>query len=266
MAGTLEDRRAALEENLHALGRVAVAFSGGVDSAVLLAEARRVLGEGAVAVIADSPSLPRAELTRAREEAAALGARLVEVSTDELSDPRYRANAGDRCYWCKEALFRAMELVAEREGIAHLAFGEITDDAGDDRPGARSASERGVRAPLAEAGLSKSDVRALAREHGLAAADVPSSACLASRIPVGTTVTAERLARVEEAERRVRALGFRRLRVRDRGTCARLEVGEDELSRAEALRGDLTGAITAAGFVLDELAAYRDPAAAEVET
>ncbi|MCZ6597668.1 MAG: ATP-dependent sacrificial sulfur transferase LarE [Planctomycetota bacterium] len=252
-------RLARLERLLAALDGVAVAFSGGVDSAVLLHAARRALGERAVGVIADSPSLPRKELAEARAVAARIGARLEVVATDELSDPRYRANRGDRCYFCKQALFRALEVVARRHDLRTMAFGEITDDLRDDRPGARAARELGVRAPLREAGMGKQDVRRYAREHDLGLAEKPAAACLASRIPVGTPVTAARLGRVEEAEEAVRGLGFRVLRVRDHGAAARLEVGSSEVERARSLRAELAAVLAPNGFETVEIAAYRAP-------
>ena len=193
--------------------------------------------------------------------AEAIGAPLVVVHTSELEDERYRANRGDRCYWCKHALFERMTAWAAGAGHPVLAFGEIADDALDVRPGGRAARERGVRAPLAEAGWTKLDVRDYARRAGLSVAEKPASACLASRVPVGTRVTAERLARVERAEEAVRALGFRVLRVRDRGEQCRLELGEDELIRAAALREELERALGGAGFGLGELAAYASPVA-----
>lgn len=250
-----------LERRIAALGDLVVAFSGGVDSAVLLHAAHAVLGERAVALIADSPSLARAELEDARAFARALGVRLVEVRTDELADPRYRRNAGDRCYFCKSALFDAMTGWARAQGFGHLAFGEITDDALDDRPGARAAREAGVVAPLRDAGLSKADVRRYAREHGLSVWDKPQMACLASRLPVGTAVTRERLARVERAEAALRELGLRQLRVRDRGAAARVEVGADEWAFAEARREAIGARLRGASFETFELAVYRRPVA-----
>ena len=250
----------ALDARLRQLGRVAVAVSGGVDSSVLLHAAVRVLGtEDAVGVVADSASLARSELEAARRVARDVGARLVELRTDEGDDPRYQANVGDRCYFCKAALFRAMDAFAAREGFPWLAFGEITDDAADDRPGARAAREYGVTAPLAEAGWGKDQVRGYARAVGLEVADKPASACLASRIPVGTRVTPERLATVERAEEELRGLGLRQLRVRHLGERARVEVGSDELAAAQARRGDIEERLSALGFGSVDLDAYIPP-------
>ena len=262
MGGTFEQRCDDLGQSLKSLGRVAVAFSGGVDSAVLLHAAHRALGAEAVGIIADSPSLPRRELHEARDLAGQLGIELVEVSTAELSDPAYRANSGDRCYFCKSALFEVMTTWAREHGFQALAFGEITDDWGDDRPGARAAAEFRVHAPLSAAGLSKADVRQYAELHGLPVADKPSSACLASRIPVGTEVTRARLARVEAAEEALRSTGLRQLRVRDRGDRARVEVGAEELAGARANERELGALLAAEGFEGFELAAYRDPGGA----
>jgi uncharacterized protein len=251
---------ARLSAQLSALERVAVAFSGGVDSSVLLHAAHATLGDGAAGVIADSPSLPRRELAEARAVAAAIGARLEVIATDELDDARYRANAGDRCYFCKSALFRAMEPWARAHDFRALAFGEITDDLLDVRPGARAAAEFGVVAPLSSSGFSKNDVRRYAHDHGLFVADKPSSACLASRLPVGTHVTRERLWRVEQAEESLHALGLRQVRVRDHGDRARVEVGADELERARLCRVEIERALSAAGFFALDLAVYRTAA------
>lgn len=272
---TYAEKHAALLAELTALERVAIAFSGGVDSSVLLHAALAALGpaawavdgrdppagawRGAAGVIADSPSLPRRELAEARALAQAIGAPLLVVATDELDDPAYRANAGDRCYFCKSALFRAMTPWAEAHGFSALAFGEITDDLADHRPGARAAREFGVAHPLSTAGFGKDDVRRYARDAGLAVWDKPASACLASRLPVGTRVTRERLARVEAAEERLRELAFVQLRVRDHGERARVELGRAELPRARELEAEIARVLVPLGFGAVELAPYLSP-------
>lgn len=236
----------------------AVAFSGGVDSTVLLAAALECLGpDRTVALIADSPSLARRELAEAREQATALGAPLLVLQTGELSDPRYQANAGDRCFWCKEALFQAAEPVARARGFV-LCYGEHADDLQEDRPGARSAAARGVRAPLREAAWTKADVRAFARDRGLLVAEKVSSPCLASRLPVGVEVSREALSQVERLEESVRARGFQILRARHLGADAVvLELEEAELPRAATLEALLRADASLAGYAQFSLRAYR---------
>ena len=251
----------AAREHLARLSRVLVAFSGGVDSSVLLALARQELGAGALAAIADSPSLARSELECARRTAQHLGAELLVLATDELADPDYVANSGSRCYYCKRTLFECMQKAARELGIEHLAFGEIVDDLGEVRPGARAAREYSVHAPLREAGLTKLDVRALAREWGLEVADKPSSPCLASRLPMGTRVTTERLARVERAEGALKERGFSVLRVRDLGQSARVELGAGDFERGLLLAEEVGRRLARAGFEHHELARYAAPKA-----
>ena len=250
---TLDARLAALDSELAALPGVLVAFSGGVDSGVVLAAAVRALGAPrVVAATAVSPSLPATESAAAAEFVASLGVRHEQPRTDELSREGYRANAGDRCAFCKSELIDVLTPLAARLGIADVVTGTNADDlrAGF-RPGIRAAAERGAWAPLARAGMTKDDVRAAARRWGLPLADKPAAACLASRIAYGVPVSAERLARVENAEAGLRAalttagLPVRDLRVRDLGDVARVEVDAGLVSEVTA-RPDLLAAV--AGF------------------
>ncbi|MCA3007870.1 MAG: ATP-dependent sacrificial sulfur transferase LarE [Phycisphaerales bacterium] len=237
--------------DLAALPGAVVAFSGGVDSTALLAACVEALGGRVVAVTADSPSLPRAELAEAQALAQRLGARHVVLPTHELERAEYRANAGDRCYFCKKELF--VTVAARLAEIAPadwvVVYGAITDDLGDHRPGQRAAAEHGVRAPLVDAGMGKDDVRRYSRDRGLPTADKPSFACLSSRVPHGTPIDAAVLQRIELAEAALRAHGFRQFRVRHHGPVARIEVGPDEMARAFALREQLGQALQAAGYV-----------------
>src|SRR5918911_2102814 len=227
-----EAKLARLKDLLRALDGALVAFSGGVDSAFVLAVAREVLGARAVALTAHSPSVPQAERSDARALAQRLGARHVVVESREMDDPRYVANGTDRCYYCKSELYRLCEEVARREGLAAILDGFNADDRRDFRPGHRAAEERAVRSPLAEAGLTKAEVRAWSEALGLPTWDKPQMACLASRLPYGTAVTPERLAQGERAEERLRALGLRQLRVRHHGDIGRIEVAAEEMERA----------------------------------
>jgi uncharacterized protein len=257
----LDDKLRALRQRLAALRGAVVAFSGGVDSTALLHACREALGERVVAVTADSPSLPRAELAEAQALAQELGVRHVVLPTHELDRPGYRANAGDRCYHCKQELF--VTVSRQRAALAPadwaVVYGAIVDDLGDHRPGQRAAAEHGVLAPLVDAGMSKADVRAYSRRHGLRTADKPSFACLSSRVPYGTAIDRGVLARIEAAEDVLRAHGFRQFRVRHHDTVARLEVGADELGRAFELRERLGAAIRGVGyaFVALDVFGYR---------
>jgi uncharacterized protein len=245
-----QDRLAAMKASLGALDGALVAFSGGVDSTFVLAVAREVLGDRALALTAHSPSVPLAEREEARALARRLGARHVEVESHEGDDPRYAANPVDRCYYCKSELYRLCEEVARRERVAAVLDGFNADDRRDHRPGHRAAEERRVRSPLAEAGLVKDEVRAWSEAYGLPTWDKPQMACLASRLPYGTAVTPERLAQVERAEAGLRALGLRNLRVRWHGEIGRVEVAADELERAFQEREAVVRAVREAGFRL----------------
>ncbi len=224
------ERLAGLRRELEAMGRVVVAYSGGVDSSLLLRVAHEVLGERALGVIGRSDSVARRELELALEQAASFGARVEVVTTGELADPAFRSNPTDRCYHCKTELFRELAAVASREGGVVLD-GTIVDDLADWRPGRRAARERGVRSPLAELGFRKADVRAAAASLGLASRDKPASPCLASRIPYGTEITRENLGMVEGAEEVLRSVGLGELRVRHHGDVARIEVPLGDLPR-----------------------------------
>jgi len=224
----------------------AVAFSGGVDSALVAWYARQVLGRARVtAWIADSPSLTRADLAEARAFAAAHDLALEVVATAELEDPRYAANPVDRCYWCKGVLY---DTLRARAGGAWVCSGANADDRGDWRPGLRAGGERAVRSPLLECGLGKAVVRALARRHGLACADKPAAPCLSSRIPYGQAVTREKLARIEAGEAWLHRRGFPVCRVRHDGDTARVEVPADRLTDLHACAAELTPALCALGF------------------
>jgi pyridinium-3,5-biscarboxylic acid mononucleotide sulfurtransferase len=228
--------------------RVHVAFSGGADSAFLAYMALDTLGpERAVAVTAVSPSLPAVELADGRALTSAWGLRHVEVITDEMEQAAYRRNDGDRCFWCKDALMRAMAPLADEER-AVVALGVNLDDLGDHRPGQRAAADAGAVFPLVEAGFTKAMVREASRQLGLPTWDKPAAACLASRIPYGTAVSIEVLGRVERAERGLRSLGFAALRVRHYGDTARLEVPLDELPRVLDQRARVVSVVKGCGY------------------
>jgi uncharacterized protein len=230
-ATTLDEKLARMEEILRELGSVLVAYSGGIDSTLLLKVAHDTLGERAVGVISASESIPSDEVREALDVAAALGIPVIQTYTTELSDPNYASNPTNRCYFCKTALFDELEEVAKRQGIAQIVYGANMDDLGDHRPGAVAARERGVRAPLMEAGMTKDDIRAAALRLGVPNWDKPAMACLSSRVPYGTAIDAGVLEQIWRGERFLRDLGFRQLRVRHHGDIARIEVPLDDLSR-----------------------------------
>jgi uncharacterized protein len=231
----LEQKLAALRASLASMESVLVAYSGGTDSAYLAYVAHQVLGSRMLAVIADSASLPRAELAAALAFAQEHSIPVETLSTDELANPDYQRNDAQRCFHCKDELFTQMEALRSQRGFSHIAYGRNLDDDGDFRPGQRAAAMHHAVAPLAEAGLRKAEIRELARAAGLSLADKPASACLSSRIEYGRPVTAEALAQVEAAEVALHALGFTQLRVRHHGELARIELTRDELPRALSL-------------------------------
>jgi pyridinium-3,5-biscarboxylic acid mononucleotide sulfurtransferase len=258
----LEARKARALDVLRARNRVIVALSGGVDSAVLTTLAAEALGPDRVlAVTGVSDSLAEGETEDARSVCAILGVPHRTVQTREILRPEYVANAGDRCYHCRTELFEVLGAMARSLGYEAVAYGAIVEDGDDFRPGMAAAVEHGAIAPLLEAGLDKAGVRALAGEAGIPVRDKPASACLASRIPVGTAVTPERLRQVDRAESALRALGFGQLRVRHHGEVARLELDAEGVRRLadDGLRAEAAAAVRAAGFrfVAVDLEGYR---------
>jgi uncharacterized protein len=250
-----EEMLAGLERRITEMDGAVVAFSGGVDSSVVAAAAWRALRERAVAVTAVSPALATGELDQARAVAAAIGIAHRTVETAEMARAGYQLNGRDRCYHCKSELYDVLAALAGEDTV--VLSGANADDSGDWRPGLVAAAEHAVRSPLMEAGLGKAEVRAIARALGLPSADKPASPCLASRLPYGTPVTAEALARVDSAERELKQLGYRILRVRHLGELGRVELGADELLRADtpAGRREIKRAVAAAGYTRVEVAA-----------
>lgn len=244
-----------LAESLSALGRTLVAYSGGVDSAYLAWAAHRVLGGDMLAVIADSPSLARAHLRDATAFATEHGIPLEVIQTAEMERPEYVRNDAGRCFHCKDELFEVMDELARARGFRSVAYGVNVDDQGDFRPGQTAARRHGVVAPLLEAGLTKADIRELARQAGLRVWDKPASACLSSRIEYGRPVTSEALAAVEQGEEALRGLGFRQFRVRHHGEMVRIEIAREELARALNLEmfSEFTRIFKALGFTFVSL-------------
>ena len=247
---TTSEKQQLLQQSLSKLGRTLVAYSGGVDSAYLAYAAFRVLGDGMLAVIADSPSLARTHLRDAISFAEEQHIPLKVVKTAEMERPEYVRNDTQRCFHCKDELFSVMEQYAGQHGFTSIAYGVNVDDQGDFRPGQRAAKEHRVAAPLLEAGLTKADIRELCQRAGLRVWDKPASACLSSRIEYGRPVTAEALAMVEQGEDALRSLGFRQVRVRHHGDIARLEISRDELPRAltQEMFAEFTRVFKALGF------------------
>ena len=240
----------ALRARMRSLGRVLVAYSGGVDSAFLAWAAHRELGDNMLAVLADSPSLARAQMRDAIAFAEEHAIPLKVIQTGEVERADYRRNDAARCFHCKDELFTVMEEYRDKHGFDAIAYGVNVDDQGDYRPGQDAARRHGVAAPLLESGFTKKDVRQAAREAGLRLWDKPASACLSSRIEYGRPVTEEALSAVEQGEEALHALGFRQCRVRHHGSIARIEIAREELARAltEEMAAEFTRIFKALGF------------------
>lgn len=242
------------------MGSCVIGFSGGVDSTLLFAMAAKVLGNKALAVTATSKSYPERELNEARELAAQIGGRHLEIISEELDIPEFQSNPSNRCYYCKKELFGKLRKIADSEGLAYLLDGTNCDDAKDYRPGHKASNELSVKSPLAEAGFTKSEIRSLSRSMGIPNWDKPAFACLATRFPYGTAITPERVNQVAFAEESLRSLGFRTLRVRYHGTVARIELGTDEFDLAiGSMKNEVVRLVKAAGFlyVALDLQGYR---------
>ena len=249
-APNLAAKRSLLDEHLRSLGRTLVAYSGGVDSAFLAWAAHQALGSNMLAVIADSPSLARTQLADATAFAAEAGIPLEIIVTGELDRPEYARNDASRCFHCKDELFTTMEEFRSRRGFDAIAYGVNLDDQGDFRPGQQAAEQHHVAAPLRQAGLTKQDIRELARAAGLRIWDKPASACLSSRIEYGREVTREALSVVEQGEDALHALGFRQVRVRHHGDIVRIEIAREEMTRALSpeMAAEFTRIFKALGF------------------
>jgi uncharacterized protein len=264
----IEEKQQKLLANLSAMGRVIVAFSGGTDSAYLAWAANRALGGDAVAITADSASLPESHKRDAEAFVERFGIVHEYVETHEFDNPAYVQNGPDRCFHCKDELFTRLEAVGRERGYQHIIYGVNVDDLGDYRPGQGAAAQHKVAAPLADAGLTKAEIRELSRLAGLPTWDRPASACLSSRIPYGTPVTIENVKTVETGEEEIKALGFRQFRVRFHGEVVRIEIARDEMERALTMEMALrfTNIFKALGFkyVALDLEGYRQGSLNEV--
>ena len=260
----MNEKLAQLQAQLRAHAPLLIAYSGGVDSACLLAEAHETLGAQALGVIADSPSLPRQALADALALAEKIGASVEVIRTDEFANPEYTANPVNRCYFCKAELFTKLDALAAARGFRAIAYGENADDMKQVRPGRKAAAEFSIIAPLRDAGLTKAEIRARSRELGLPTADAPAQPCLSSRIPHGTPVTTSALAMIEQGEAFVRTLGFRIFRVRhladaEHAARARVQIAPEEMSRLPDLAAQIEGGLRAVGYTAVEIdpAGYR---------
>ena len=250
----------ALKEHLAGYDSLIVAFSGGIDSALLLKVAYEVLGDRVLAVTSDSPSIPRHELEEAKRIAADIGAPLLIVNTNEAENESYIENPANRCYYCKSELYGKLADIARQRGIQYIASGTNYDDLGDYRPGLQAADENKIKSPLKDAGFSKNDIRELARRLGMDVWDKPAAPCLASRIPYGSKVTPEKLTQVEKSENILRGYGIRELRVRHFGDKARIEANKDDLSIVSEHLDEIEKRFRTIGFDRIELKEFKSGA------
>jgi len=267
-ASALDGKQEKLFSILTGLGRVIVAYSGGTDSAYLAWAAHRVLGANAIAITADSASIPESHKRDAEDFVRRFAISHEYIETREFENPDYIKNDPNRCFHCKDELFTRLEEIGRVRGIAHIIYGVNQDDLGDYRPGQNAAKIHEVKAPLAEAGLAKAEIRELSRQAGLPTWDRPASACLSSRIPYGTSVTIENIKTVEKGEEEIKALGFRQFRVRFHGDVVRIEIARDEMARAltPEMAAQFTAIFKKLGFkyVTLDLEGYRQGSLNEV--
>ena len=251
----LKEKEKLLEEILRDVGSAAAAFSAGVDSSFLVYKAHEVLGEKTAAVTVNAPSFPGRELKEAEDFCIKYGIRHIVCEFDQLSVKGFAENPPDRCYHCKKAIFAVIAKAAEDNGYEFVCEGSNVDDMSDYRPGLRAISELGIRSPLREAGLTKSDIRALSKEYGLPTWDKPSFACLASRVPYGDRITSEKLSMIDRAEQKLSELGFRQYRVRVHGDIARIELPVEDipLMLSENMRGEINSYFSGLGFTYTAL-------------
>ena len=264
----LREKQNRLFELLRGMGAVMVAYSGGADSAYLAWAARQALGDNALAVTADSPSIPASHKRDAEQFARDFQIRHEYIATQEFDNPDYAKNDANRCFHCKDELFNRLEELGAERGIAHIVYGVNQDDLGDFRPGLKAAAQHRVNAPLVDAGLTKAEIRELSRQAGLPTWDRPAAACLSSRIPYGTPVTIENIRQVEAGEEELKALGFRQFRTRFHGDLVRIEVAREEMPQALSMQmaGQLTQIFRKLGYryVTLDLAGYRQGSLNEV--